>query len=207
LSIKAAGDKFKVLASLEDDLKFIFITSLASVSEVATEAEEAVAVAASKARSASAAGTTAPTSAPTRTTRPCAAAATATCLVRAKNASSLKICRRSRAGGSPCRAVRAWIPAARTTANHGHQKNLPDQILGQPDAWLGIARHPDRPADQDHHHQDLPAGEEKFITSFFNLVLAYNKGAAFSFLRTAAAGSATSSPPSASAPPSSSSTC
>jgi len=49
LSIKAAGDKFKVLASLEDDLKFIFITSLASVSEVATEAEEAVNVAASKA--------------------------------------------------------------------------------------------------------------------------------------------------------------
>src|SRR6188768_65172 len=25
-------------------------------------------------------------------------------------------------------------------------------------------------------------GEEKFVTSFFNLVLAYNKGAAFSFL-------------------------
>ncbi|MTV40290.1 isoleucine--tRNA ligase [Duganella radicis] len=49
LSIKAAGDKFKVLASLEDDLKFIFITSLASVSEVATEAEEAVNVAASRA--------------------------------------------------------------------------------------------------------------------------------------------------------------
>ncbi|WP_343729035.1 isoleucine--tRNA ligase [Duganella sp.] len=49
LSIKAAGDKYKMLASLEDDLKFIFITSLASVSEVATEAEEAVNVAASKA--------------------------------------------------------------------------------------------------------------------------------------------------------------
>ncbi|NVM75379.1 isoleucyl-tRNA synthetase [Duganella sp. SG902] len=49
LSIKAAGDKFKALASLEDDLKFIFITSLASVSEVAGEAEEAVAVAPSKA--------------------------------------------------------------------------------------------------------------------------------------------------------------
>nr|WP_315253802.1 isoleucine--tRNA ligase [uncultured Duganella sp.] len=49
LSIKAAGDKFKVLASLEDDLKFIFITSLASVSEVASEAEEAVNVAASTA--------------------------------------------------------------------------------------------------------------------------------------------------------------
>jgi isoleucyl-tRNA synthetase len=31
VSIKAAGDKFKVLASLEDDLKFVFITSLASV--------------------------------------------------------------------------------------------------------------------------------------------------------------------------------
>ena len=28
-------------------------------------------------------------------------------------------------------------------------------------------------------------GEEKFITSFFNLVLAYNKGAAFSFLHNA----------------------
>ena len=28
-------------------------------------------------------------------------------------------------------------------------------------------------------------GEEKFITSFFNLVLAYNKGAAFSFLNNA----------------------
>ncbi|WP_373988561.1 isoleucine--tRNA ligase [Duganella sp. BuS-21] len=49
LNIKAAGEKFKVLASLEDDLKFIFITSLATVTEVATEAEEAVAVAASKA--------------------------------------------------------------------------------------------------------------------------------------------------------------
>jgi signal peptidase II len=28
-------------------------------------------------------------------------------------------------------------------------------------------------------------GEEKFVTSFFNLVLAYNKGAAFSFLHSA----------------------
>lgn len=49
LSIKAAGDKFKALASLEDDLKFIFITSLAAVTEVASEAEEAVSVAASTA--------------------------------------------------------------------------------------------------------------------------------------------------------------
>ncbi|MYM35325.1 isoleucine--tRNA ligase [Duganella sp. FT94W] len=49
LSIKAAGDKFKVLASLEEDLKFIFITSLASVSEVASATEEAVNVTASKA--------------------------------------------------------------------------------------------------------------------------------------------------------------
>ncbi|MYM83035.1 isoleucine--tRNA ligase [Duganella sp. FT50W] len=49
LSIKAAGDKFKVLASLEEDLKFIFITSLASVSEVASAEEEAVNVTASKA--------------------------------------------------------------------------------------------------------------------------------------------------------------
>jgi isoleucyl-tRNA synthetase len=49
VSIKAAGDKFKVLASLEDDLKFVFITSLASVTRSGTEAEEAVAVAASSA--------------------------------------------------------------------------------------------------------------------------------------------------------------
>jgi hypothetical protein len=85
-------------------------------------------------------------------------------------------------------------------------KNLPYQVLGQPDA-VCIAGHPDRPADQDHHHKTFQLHEEKFITSFFNLVLAYNKGAAFSFLRIAAAGSVTSSPPSASAPPSSSSTC
>jgi isoleucyl-tRNA synthetase len=49
LSIKAAGDKFKLLASLEDDLKFVFITSLATVTEVTGEAEEAVNVAASTA--------------------------------------------------------------------------------------------------------------------------------------------------------------
>ncbi|NYE61422.1 isoleucyl-tRNA synthetase [Duganella sp. 1224] len=49
LSIKAAGDKYQLLASLEDDLKFVFITSLATVTEVAGEAEEAVNVAASTA--------------------------------------------------------------------------------------------------------------------------------------------------------------
>jgi isoleucyl-tRNA synthetase len=49
LGIKAAGDKYQLLASLEDDLKFIFITSLAKVTEVASEAEEAVSVAASTA--------------------------------------------------------------------------------------------------------------------------------------------------------------
>ena len=50
-------------------------------------------------------------------------------------------------------------------------------------------------------------GEEKLVTSFFNLVLAYNRGAAFSFLQTRTAGSATSSPPSASSPSASSCTC
>ena len=49
LSIKAAGDKYKLLASLDDDLKFVFITSAAQVAEVSTEAEEVVAVAASTA--------------------------------------------------------------------------------------------------------------------------------------------------------------
>lgn len=47
LEIKASGDKYKALASLDDDLKFVFITSLAKAIEVAGEAEETVAVAAS----------------------------------------------------------------------------------------------------------------------------------------------------------------
>ncbi|WP_028101862.1 isoleucine--tRNA ligase [Pseudoduganella violaceinigra] len=50
LEVKAAGDKYKALASLDDDLKFIFITSLAKAVEVASEAEEAVNVAASTAQ-------------------------------------------------------------------------------------------------------------------------------------------------------------
>jgi isoleucyl-tRNA synthetase len=50
LEIKAAGDKYKALASLDDDLKFIFITSLAKAVEVAAEADEAVNVAASTAQ-------------------------------------------------------------------------------------------------------------------------------------------------------------
>ena len=49
LTIKAAGDKYQLLASLEDDLKFVFITSLAQAVEVAAEADEAVEVAASTA--------------------------------------------------------------------------------------------------------------------------------------------------------------
>jgi isoleucyl-tRNA synthetase len=49
LAIKAAGDKYKLLASLDDDLKFVFITSQASVVEVAGEADEAVVVTASTA--------------------------------------------------------------------------------------------------------------------------------------------------------------
>ncbi|HEX7984685.1 MAG TPA: isoleucine--tRNA ligase [Duganella sp.] len=49
LTIKAAGDKYQLLASLEDDLKFVFITSLAKAVEVAAEADEAVEVAASSA--------------------------------------------------------------------------------------------------------------------------------------------------------------
>jgi isoleucyl-tRNA synthetase len=46
--IKASGDKFGVLSSLEDDLKFALITSAASVEQVASEAEETVVVIASK---------------------------------------------------------------------------------------------------------------------------------------------------------------
>ncbi|WP_295996127.1 isoleucine--tRNA ligase [Rugamonas sp.] len=49
LSIKAAGDKYQLLAGLDDDLKFVFITSQATAVEVASEAEEAVVVAASSA--------------------------------------------------------------------------------------------------------------------------------------------------------------
>ena len=49
LSIKAAGDKYALLASLEDDLKFVFITSQATVAQVADAAQETVEVAASAA--------------------------------------------------------------------------------------------------------------------------------------------------------------
>lgn len=44
LALKAAGDKYATLASLGDDLKFVFITSGATVDEVADAAQEAVAV-------------------------------------------------------------------------------------------------------------------------------------------------------------------
>jgi isoleucyl-tRNA synthetase len=44
LALKAAGDKYETLASLDDDLKFVFITSQASVEKVGDAAQEAVAV-------------------------------------------------------------------------------------------------------------------------------------------------------------------
>ncbi|WP_314435222.1 isoleucine--tRNA ligase [Massilia timonae] len=44
LAIKAAGEKYRALVSLDDDLKFVFITSQASVSEVTAEADERVSV-------------------------------------------------------------------------------------------------------------------------------------------------------------------
>jgi isoleucyl-tRNA synthetase len=47
VTIQAAPEKFKLLASLDDDLKFVFITSQAQAVEVASEAEETVAVHAS----------------------------------------------------------------------------------------------------------------------------------------------------------------
>ncbi|MBQ5950403.1 isoleucine--tRNA ligase [Massilia sp. ST3] len=49
LALKAAGEKYQALASLDDELKFVFITSQASVSEAANEAEEAVTVTPSEA--------------------------------------------------------------------------------------------------------------------------------------------------------------
>lgn len=49
LEIKASGDKYQLLASLDEDLKFVFITSQAKAVQVASEADEAVAVAASAA--------------------------------------------------------------------------------------------------------------------------------------------------------------
>jgi isoleucyl-tRNA synthetase len=44
VEIKASGEKYKLLSSLGDDLKFIFITSQAKVTEVAGEADETVIV-------------------------------------------------------------------------------------------------------------------------------------------------------------------
>ena len=49
LAIKAFGAKYALLASLDDDLKFVFITSQAQAVEVAAEADEAIAVTASSA--------------------------------------------------------------------------------------------------------------------------------------------------------------
>ncbi|WP_151445606.1 isoleucine--tRNA ligase [Lacisediminimonas profundi] len=47
IEIKASGERFRALSSLDDDLKFVFITSAASVTEVGSAAEEAVLVTAS----------------------------------------------------------------------------------------------------------------------------------------------------------------
>ncbi|MGJ7914585.1 isoleucine--tRNA ligase [Massilia sp. LXY-6] len=44
LALRAAGDKYDALASLDDDLKFVFITSQAAVEKVEDAAQEAVAV-------------------------------------------------------------------------------------------------------------------------------------------------------------------
>ena len=49
MTIKAAGNKYKLLASLDDDLKFLFITSQAQLAEAASDADEAIAVTASSA--------------------------------------------------------------------------------------------------------------------------------------------------------------
>ncbi|MES2150372.1 MAG: isoleucine--tRNA ligase [Pseudomonadota bacterium] len=49
LAIKAAGAKYQLLASLDEDLKFVFITSQAQAVEVASEADESIAVVASSA--------------------------------------------------------------------------------------------------------------------------------------------------------------
>jgi isoleucyl-tRNA synthetase len=49
LALKAAGDKYATLASLDDDLKFVFITSQATVEQVADAAAEAVTVTPSEA--------------------------------------------------------------------------------------------------------------------------------------------------------------
>ncbi|MFL6708615.1 MAG: class I tRNA ligase family protein, partial [Massilia sp.] len=49
LTLKAAGDKYRLLESLDDDLRFVFITSQARAAEVATAEEEAVLVEASSA--------------------------------------------------------------------------------------------------------------------------------------------------------------
>ncbi|KRB85016.1 isoleucine--tRNA ligase [Noviherbaspirillum sp. Root189] len=44
IEIKASGDKFRLLNSLDDDLKYVFITSAAKVTQVNSVAEEAVTV-------------------------------------------------------------------------------------------------------------------------------------------------------------------
>jgi isoleucyl-tRNA synthetase len=47
LTIKAAPDKYRLLTSLDDDLRFVFITSQARVEQVASDELETIEVAAS----------------------------------------------------------------------------------------------------------------------------------------------------------------
>ena len=66
LTIKAAPEKYKLLASLDDDLRFLFITSQAEAARSGDRSRRSRSRSPRRRRrSASAAGTTAPTSAPT----------------------------------------------------------------------------------------------------------------------------------------------
>ena len=101
------GDLWSSLASLGDDLKFVFITSAVNLRRGRRDGREG------RRRqqptpSASAAGTGAPTSGTTRPIPPSAAAAPATCSARAKTGSSPDGPRNAFAASSACCPGWAW---------------------------------------------------------------------------------------------------
>ncbi len=161
VEIKAAGDKYALLAGLGDDLKFILITSQAKVTQVAncrgrSGAGDAVGAAEVRALLAL----------PRRCRRPCR-----TC----GHLRTLRCQPVRRRRVAQVRLITRNLMAKKSGFSGGGNSMMP---------WLGIASIV-LLLDQLSKiviTRLFVYGESLPVTSFFNLVLVYNKGAAFSFL-------------------------
>ncbi len=136
--------------SLDDDLRFVFITSAARASRGAATRSAIAVDAERRSRSASAAGTTAPTSAPMPRIRRSAAR----CVANLFGAGEP----RTPCVSSALGALARWLWLALVVV-------VLDQVTKR-----AVARDASAPA------------RRRAITPFFNLVLVFNRGAAFSFL-------------------------